>query len=228
MLDIGAKVSFSRSQMIFNVDLEANLGEYFSDRLFRIRLPVQSSIPDDNENHNRSVNDLYSIKNYLGGSFTFASVVEDFISGSRINMNYNAVTWSKFFLFAGKEYIPFFPNLNPSFSKIAALEYSPEHELSGECVSFSIRRRISSMFSVVASASLASSRGFFWTAGIVAEDKIAGLKSILSFNYQGNYCIGIKKEVGESGISLRVAAVVKGGNTTNFRWRDCFEIGLEM
>ena len=63
----------------------------------------------------------------FSGSFTFASVVEDFISGSRINMNYNAVTWSKFFLFAGKEYIPFFPNLNPSFSKIAALEYSVNH-----------------------------------------------------------------------------------------------------
>lgn len=222
MIDFGVKLSFSRSQMIFNLDLEANLGDYLTDRF--IRRVVIDEVRDQNENNDSK----FSFKRYLGGSFTFASVMEDFISGSRINFNLDAISWSKFFLFTGREYAPFFPNLNPAFSKISALEYSPEQVVSGECVSFSLRRRLNANFSLVASAAVISPRGPFWSMGIVAEDRIAGIRSIVSFNYQGNYCVGIKKDIGESGISLRMAAVVKGLNSNDFRWRDCFEIGLEM
>jgi len=230
MADIGVKLSFSRSQMIFNVDLEANLGEYFSKHYLRSRQPPVLAVPvKDNVNENRQEEKKYdSIVNYLGGSFTFASIMEDFVSGSRINFNYSALSWSKFLLFTGKEYPPFFPNLNPSFSKIAALEYTPEQEVSAECVSFSIRRRVTNMFSLVTSAAWITPRGPCWTVGVVAEDRNIGLESIIAYNYKGDYCVGMKKEIGDSGLSLRLAAVVKGGDGSNFKLRDCFEIGLEM
>lgn len=224
MVDVGVKVSFCRSQMIFNVDLEAHLGAYFDHRYFR----SIASPTNENLNENQHKNRFDSIKNYLGGSFTFASVMEDFVSGSRINFDYSALSWSKFFLFTGKEYLSYFPNLNPTFSKISALEYTPEQQLSNECFSLSVRRRINTMFSLVASAGCISARGPCWTLGIVAEDKSIGLESIITYNYKGNYCVGMKKEIGDSGISVRLATVVKGGNCSNFRWRDCFEIGLEL
>ena len=63
-------------------------------------------------------------------------------------------------------------------------QFQPEQELSGESVSFSIRRRLNNMFSVVASAALFSPRGPFWSVGFVAEDKTAGLESVISYNYQ--------------------------------------------
>ena len=165
MVDVGVKFAFSRHQMIFNIDLEANFAQYVTNRYFRY-VPAKD---DHNENQHEKRHD--SIKNHLGlvtcikllpppptplslsfplanvslgplwgshdlikpigepfpinsGSFTFASVMEDFVSGSRINFNYLAHSWSKLFLFTGKEYLPFFPNLNPSFAKIAALEFA--------------------------------------------------------------------------------------------------------
>ena len=60
----------------------------------------------------------------------------------------------------------------------------PEQQLSNECFSLSVRRRINTMFSLVASAGCISARGPCWTLGIVAEDKSIGLESIITYNYK--------------------------------------------
>ena len=59
----------------------------------------------------------------ISGSFTFASLMEDFVTGSRVHLSPSHAHWTKFFLFSGADYQPFYPNFNPSFSRHAALEY---------------------------------------------------------------------------------------------------------
>jgi len=231
MVDVGVKLSFARSQMIFNCDLEVNFADYLSSYLH----PKQSGSSQNDKNNETAGKP--SLRQCISGSFTFASLMEDFVTGSRVHLSPSHAHWTKFFLFSGADYQPFYPNFNPSFSRHAALEYPIHSQLSDDCLSFSIRRRFAGMFSLVASASWvsgpqtllsSSGRRCYWTVGLVTEDKRTGLEMLASFNREGNLCVGFKKEIGDSGAALRLGAVVKGTEMSEFHWRKCFEIGLEM
>lgn len=233
MVDIGAKVAFSRSSMIFNVDVEANISDYLA-ALFRSRQPKNKDLEGgDNEVKIQSEGSTPKFLEYMSGSFTFASVIEDYVSGSRVNIRHSHTDWSKFFLFTGSSFAPFYPNFNPSFSRLGALEYTSERELRSDCLSFTARRRLGPIFSIVGSVSyiavqtLRSSYHRCWSVALVAEDRL-GLDLLVGFNDQGNCCVGIKKPIGDSGVSLRVSTVMKGDDCQNTDWRNSFEIGLEM
>lgn len=232
MVDVGVKLSFARSQMIFNCDFEVNFADYLSSYFYAKQIgSSQDEYNNDNETARKP-----SLRQHISGSFTFASLMEDFVTGSRVHLSHSHAYWTKFFLFSGPDYQPFYPNFNPSFSRHAALEYSIQRQLSDDCLSFSIRRRFAGFFSLVASASWvsgpqtlsSSGRRCFWTVGLVTEDKKSGLEMLASFNREGNLCVGFKKEIGDSGAALRLGAVVKGTECPEFNWRKCFEIGLEM
>ena len=60
----------------------------------------------------------------ISGSFTFASLMDDFVTGSRVHISHTHAYWTKFFLFSGSDYQLFYPNFSPSFSRHAALEYA--------------------------------------------------------------------------------------------------------
>jgi len=218
MVDVGVKLSFARSQMIFNCDLEVKLADYVSSYF-------------------HAKQERFSLRQLVSGSFTFASLMDDFVTGSRVHISHTHAYWTKFFLFSGSDYQLFYPNFSPSFSRHAALEYAIQRELSDDCLSFSIRRRFAGIFSLVASASWvsgpqtllsSSGRRLFWTVGLVTDDKRHGLEMLASFNREGCVSVGFKKEIGESGAALRIGAVLNGTELSHFNWRNCFEIGLEM
>jgi len=236
MFDLGAKASFARAQMIFNVDVEANLSAYLADWLQSQSAPEMAL-----DGPEREVGKALpqwkpkSILDHMSGSFTFASVFEDFVSGSRVNIHPTHATWTKLFLFSGAEFQPYYPNFNPSFSRLAALEYAKERELSSDCLSFSVRRRLGSIFSLVASSSwvaaqtLRSSHRHCWSLALVADDRRSGLEMLAGFNHMGNCCFGFKKDIGDSGVALRISSVVlRAMDCPSVDWKNCIEIGLEM
>jgi len=234
MVDIGAKVSFARSQMIFNVDVEANLSDYLA-ALLRPPVPLDPAIEALEGVADKERSNSKSLLQYFSGSFTFASLFEDFVSGSRVNIHPSYATWTKLFLFTGADFQPFYPNFNPSFSRLAALEYVKERQLSSDCLSFSLRRRLGPIFSIVASASWVATQTFrsshrrCWSLAFVADDRRVGLEMLAGFNHEGNCCVGFKKEIGESGVAFRVSTVVlRAFDCPNSDWKNCLEIGLEM
>jgi len=233
MVDIGAKVGFSRAQMIFNVDVEASVGDYFTKLYNSYRYPEveeEGMIGDDSN----AEETIPSPLQYLSGSFTFASVMEDFITGSRINIASSAVSWSKFFLFSGHDFQRYYPNFNPTFSRLSAMEYSDERRLTVDSLSFSLRRRLGDIFSIVASVStvgqqtLRASYWRRWSLALVADDIPSGFELLVGFNHEGNCCVGFKKEIGTTGVSFRVSSVLKGFDCPNSDWKNCLEIGLEL
>merc|ERR1712168_1531598 len=127
------------------------------------------------------------------------------------------------------------PSFNLSIPRLAALEYAKERELTSDCFSLSIRRRLGPVLSLVASSSwiaaqtLRGSHRHCWSLALVADDRRSGLEMLAGFNHVGNCCIGFKKDIGDSGVALRLSTVVlRAMECPPTDLKNCIEIGLEM
>jgi len=236
MFDLGAKASFARSQMIFNVDVEVNFSNFLAEWMQSQSAPEMALDGKEGDIETELAKKKpKSVLDHMSGSFTFASVFEDFVSGSRINIQSSHASWTKLFMFSGPEFQPFYPNFNPSFSRLAALEYAKERELTSDCFSLSIRRRLGPVLSLIASSSwiaaqtLRGSHRHCWSLALVADDRRSGLEMLAGFNHVGNCCIGFKKDIGDSGVALRLSTVVlRAMECPTTDLKNCIEIGLEM
>jgi len=130
------KVAFARIGMVFNCDIGISVSDFL--------------------NQTDDFSDQYEQKNlldFVSGSFSMISIIEDFQSGSRLNFTSNNTTWTKQFLFTGSDFLRFFPNFNPKFSPLCSNEITSQRELTDDCVSFSGRFQLPNNLAAVGAVS---------------------------------------------------------------------------